>query len=47
MSAHTAEFAGPREPAIGISAEKLRVNERAEHPLAFPLAQMPETLRLR
>src|SRR5713101_8529605 len=36
-----------RVPAIGFSAEKLRVNECVKQPLAFPLALVPETLRLR
>jgi len=47
MSVDAPKLADPREPAIATSPEKLRVDERAKQRLAFPLAQVPETLRLR
>ena len=47
MPADALEFAHSRVPPIGFSGEKLRVYERAKQPLAFPLVQVPETLRLR
>jgi hypothetical protein len=47
MSVGVRGLADPHELAIGASHKKLRVDERAKQLLAFLLAQVPETLRLR